>query len=268
MVRNILSWTIWALVVLGLAAAVFALSTVVSLATPGVWMLPAICLLFGILIGWFPPLNSPGNRIGATTFFFGIFAAQWITVVQFVEHFDRNKAKIVFVLQSVEIGIGLAISCLAALHLVFFGKLSTRQRAYFAALCLFGWLVARFSGPPGGPTSQIQWLMDFFHLTPDQAEGIVTAIRKCFHFLFYGSLGGLALACAGAMGATRDVAIRLGVAFPLMFALFDERMQALTPGRTGSIFDVMLDMSGVATFLMIAEFRRRRNQTFSNSSSG
>lgn len=68
------------------------------------------------------------------------------------------------------------------------------------------------------------------------AQTVNIAIRKLGHIVAYGILGGLA------WRADRRVAV--GIAIALIVAVTDEWRQSLTLSRTGSPWDVLLDVAG------------------------
>lgn len=91
-------------------------------------------------------------------------------------------------------------------------------------------------------------------------------VRKCAHFGEYFILGMLltqSLNCTKLKGQGR---IFGQIALMTVFPLIDETLQLFTPGRSGQISDVWLDMGGTAAgallFLAAAlAFRRTRNNT-------
>jgi VanZ family protein len=77
----------------------------------------------------------------------------------------------------------------------------------------------------------LSWL-----LGREVAHGVNIAIRKLGHIVAYGILGALA------WRADRRVAV--GMAIALIVAVTDEWRQSLTISRTGSAWDVLLDVTG------------------------
>ncbi|HYO77985.1 MAG TPA: VanZ family protein [Thermoanaerobaculia bacterium] len=78
------------------------------------------------------------------------------------------------------------------------------------------------------------WLERLFRR--DLPEAVNYTIRKVGHVIFYGILGALAYR------ANRRITVALGVT--LLVALADEYSQGLSRTRTGSVWDVLLDLFG------------------------
>lgn len=99
----------------------------------------------------------------------------------------------------------------------------------------------------------------FYSAEPASIDSIHGFIRKSAHFIFYGILA--VLAFRAFVGSSK----RLLAATPIITALFavfviasvDEINQSFNPERTGSMFDVLLDMAGAVTFLVALRFLRR-----------
>lgn len=133
----------------------------------------------------------------------------------------------------------------AMLLLIAFWR-TPRAAAWTAVLVLGGWVVALLSSSKGGPDPMLQMFAGWFG--PEAAETVVMLTRKGIHFTFYGLMGFAAYRAGG----TR------ALAFPVSLAMFDELRQATSPGRTGSWFDVLLDLAGVATFVYLARYSSKR----------
>ncbi|MBW2579000.1 MAG: VanZ family protein [Deltaproteobacteria bacterium] len=99
-------------------------------------------------------------------------------------------------------------------------------------------------------------------LFPDAAaESVVTvhiAFRKAGHFVGYAILAWLALRAFRA-SFERPLAwlAAASLALALVVALVDEGRQSLARSRTGAVSDVVLDMSGAASALLLAIAIRR-----------
>ncbi len=101
-------------------------------------------------------------------------------------------------------------------------------------------------------------------------------IRKTAHFLEYGVLGVLLWNCIRAYGWRRErlclAQLWLGTVIPLT----DETIQLVTPGRSGQVSDVWLDMSGllfgtlaaVAVHVLWKRFRGKTGKEVSDGKAG
>lgn len=113
-----------------------------------------------------------------------------------------------------------------------------------------------FSGGAGGAGGWTEYLMSHFGLTFLQADFAVLALRKTIHFSYYGMIG------LSAWFALREEARRLAFALILVLGVscFDEVRQSFTPGRTGKIEDVLIDLAGAAVCVILIErWSLRRN---------
>lgn len=111
---------------------------------------------------------------------------------------------------------------------------------------------SRFIGP----------LIDFFYPQADAATRamIHASVRKCAHFTEYGVFAALA---ARAFLSSSKVFLRkywhvLAVLAAAVLASFDETGQSFNSDRTGSIYDILLDISGgIAAIAFIAMLRHK-----------
>ncbi|MBN8690037.1 MAG: VanZ family protein [Armatimonadetes bacterium] len=113
-----------------------------------------------------------------------------------------------------------------------------------------------FSGGAGGAGGWAEYLMGHFGLTFQQADFAVLALRKTIHFSYYGLIG------LSAWFALREEVRRLMMALILVLGVscFDEVRQTFTPGRTGKIEDVLIDLAGAAVCVILIErWSQRRN---------
>lgn len=70
-------------------------------------------------------------------------------------------------------------------------------------------------------------------------------IRKIAHFSVYALLGCLSyMLCRIGYGINEKISLVRAVFISFLYALTDEIHQIFVPGRTGRIFDVMIDTSG------------------------
>ena len=90
------------------------------------------------------------------------------------------------------------------------------------------------------------------HIDMGTADGVVFLARKAIHFTFYGCFAWFGLRAAQAAGAALQGAVVSGFAVALSHACIDEWRQASSAGRTGSVWDVLLDLSGMVVFVIVA----------------
>jgi len=79
-------------------------------------------------------------------------------------------------------------------------------------------------------------------LTENQANALTFAARKAVHFGFYGLVAVAWRSSGAGWGASFTATAAL--------ALFDEGRQALSPGRSGQLLDVVIDLAGAAAALL------------------
>jgi VanZ family protein len=132
-------------------------------------------------------------------------------------------------------------------------------------LPLILWAVVILSASSGGFSSENsgRWLRLFF--AGDVPDLVHFAIRKAAHVVEYAILAALGWRALRRTGsATRSAATvaagALGIA--LAVAVTDETLQSLSPLRTGSVWDVVLDLSGALLAVGIAAaVSQRRKET-------
>lgn len=115
------------------------------------------------------------------------------------------------------------------------------------AVCVVGYV----SGGIGGADHMQKWLISVFQLPQDQAETIIHWLRKTIHFVAYGSVGYCLFRSAIAGRSSKKRAILFSLLMVLCLASFDELRQTTAPNRTGSAWDVTLDMTGATVFAFL-----------------
>jgi len=162
---------------------------------------------------------------------------------------------------SLSVTLPLALLSLASVPLFTFQSVR-KALPWLIAAGTCGLLIASLSGSGGGPDPMRNWYMSHLNLTFDQAYELTHYTRKTIHFCCYGLI-----ALFAAKGSLRSGAeLRFGLLFGLLWALphaiFDEWRQSFEVSRTGSIWDVALDFSGMLVMLMILGWRTklRENQ--------
>lgn len=222
----------------------------------GAWL---VLGLIGILALWFgshPRLSSSRQTVPFLTFFGCVAMAIWMRA---------TGPSPIRVMQAVSNSIPalLLVFAAGALFLFFARRESTNPGLRYAVVpailfCLMGWAVVFFSGSNGGPDPMIHWLSSTFGMTDEQARLATVVVRKIIHFTFYGSV---ALNACHLAGPKKDLnaAAGFGVLCALTFAGYDEFRQSTSPGRTGSAWDVGLDMLGAFCFvgLLVLLYRSR-----------
>lgn len=113
------------------------------------------------------------------------------------------------------------------------------------------------AGPLGGAGDFALWFMETFGWSREAADVAVIVIRKSVHFAAYGLMG-LSLFIFSRTRRPLWAAAALGVVWAVGHGALDEFRQSLSAARTGSVFDVLIDALGAATFIAIAARWRRR----------
>lgn len=236
---------------LGIAGGVAGFALLVSaqalfgpLAQPSFFALSAVA--GSVWLWWSVPGIGPVFRLGAGTLHAVGFASLWAAGSADVGTPPGFKAWLVS--DCLSLGV-----CLAAV---------SRWRPEWAPSCaaagatLCAWLIAAFSGSQGAPGSYPSWLELLLGLDPAAAEVLSTVSRKVVHFLFYGTFALLTLRAMPGRPYGRAVGIALLIV--ALYAWTDETRQMASAVRSGSLWDVLLDLSGACAFLALASARRRK----------
>jgi VanZ family protein len=128
---------------------------------------------------------------------------------------------------------------------------------YWAPPLIWALVVMSLSGDLGAAPnsfSLFNWALSWIiTLPPETLSQLHFQIRKALHFICYGILAVLWLRALMASHPYRLRAnIILALIFCLMVALIDEGHQLLLNSRTGSVWDVILDMTGAVAFTLLA----------------
>jgi len=89
-------------------------------------------------------------------------------------------------------------------------------------------------------------------------QELVPIVRKIAHFLIYAALGFFAYLTKGAYSLEKGAEYKwvktsvISVAFCLLYAVSDEVHQLFVSGRSGSVRDVFIDLSGAAVGVCFA----------------
>jgi VanZ family protein len=182
------------------------------------------------------------RQIGLSVGYFGLFGALWL---------KSFPPMAVTALRGWTSLLGMfAFSCIAllALLIVFFKADRADRSVLVGALaCIFcSAMIALLSGSSGGAAAFYEFLVSR-GFADNLAETTNFVFRKSVHFGFYGFFAVMAFRTARLGGAPKPVIAAL--AFVMMHSVFDEVRQWSVPNRTGSAWDVLLDLLGVLAFL-------------------
>jgi VanZ family protein len=125
------------------------------------------------------------------------------------------------------------------------------------ALLGLGWVIVYFSGGGGGADPMVRFAIERLGMSPGQAETFIVMLRKTIHFTWYGLLALSAYRLANPKFDLRP-AVVFGLQMALTFAIYDEFRQSTATNRTGTLWDVGLDMLGATAFIGISVLRYRR----------
>ena len=120
-------------------------------------------------------------------------------------------------------------------------------------------LVAYFSGGQGSAGTMLRWLVAHGASDAD-AHRVTLAFRKTVHFTFYGLTGLTSLRALRAAGSELPDSARAALLAALALASFDELRQSAYANRTGSAWDVLLDLAGASTFVGLSVWRDARKR--------
>ena len=120
-------------------------------------------------------------------------------------------------------------------------------------LCWTG-LIAYFGGGQWGGAHTAAWLVPLLRAllptaSPEELAAAGLLIRKAGHVIEYAVLAGLWRRGLGGAWAPLGLAV--------LTACLDELRQSFTPGRVGSMVDVLLDGGAAATALGLVALRAR-----------
>ena len=243
--RNWLNWVVG----FALAFSCVSLSLLVySFEQPSLW-LPILfgAAFFGLLA--FSPRLDLETRVGLATVFGSVSCILWIVSGADAGPSRHPEMQLAFEnLLGVMALIGLVISISAI------SKLPAKARPAMTPiviLILTGWLISYFSSAHGGSTPMVDWVMQTFGWNRDESETAILVVRKSIHFTFYGSIAITAFATPLKNGGAKHIGVIAALLTTLAYATFDEVRQSTQPDRTGSAWDVLLDMTGGSVALVI-----------------
>jgi VanZ family protein len=238
-----LSWLSGAAVALGLMA-------LASFHTPHVWLPVLYALIFGAWTTVLPPIREKGLGgwiVAALTL---VVCGVWIRSEGLLTIGWRQATPRLLT-------FGWA-ACLLAVALilaaVWRSKLTAKESrlGWLAVTLVLATLVAQTSNSQAGASSMVPFFMRILHLDQASAETFVLVFRKTVHFSFYGFVAFSAWKAAAQAKVSPQGMLAFGLGSALILASFDEARQSTQIGRTGTIWDVLLDMVGATVILSIA----------------
>lgn len=125
------------------------------------------------------------------------------------------------------------------------------RAAVIVGMVGIGLATSYFSGAPGGPGRFMWFLHHVLHLDDATATTVNFYFRKSVHVVAYGTLALSALQVARWQGANRAASWLAGYGWAIAHAMADELSQATVATRTGSPWDVLLDIAGMTTFFLL-----------------
>lgn len=220
----------------------------------GVWLPMAWVGLIAIAFASHPHLIRLTQARPFLTAFGLTVTARWMLVVGPSPTRLENMSRLVPLL-------------ILALSLVFWGVWINRQfrdsdrMPWLPSLLMvaLGIIVVSASGTEGGANPMVEFLMQRFGMDQSAAELAVVIFRKTMHFCGYGTIGLNAYFLAKPK-FNLNAAVFFGLTMTFLFAAFDEFRQSMSVGRTGSIWDIGLDLIGATTFVGVAVLRYSRSQ--------
>ncbi|HVT14338.1 MAG TPA: VanZ family protein [Fimbriimonadaceae bacterium] len=236
--RKWLAWIVGFALFFGFA---FAFLLVGSLSQPSIWLPAAFGFAFYGLLS-FSPRIEPKLRVGLALFFGSVACLLWFASGgSAIDHKRQALQTASEALLLIPVAVGGIVALSAGL-----GSRTTPRPAILPAvvLMLLGWIISYFSSAHGGATPMVSWVMRHLHLGQHAAEVLVIAVRKTIHFTFYGFVTLMGLVTATRNGSAGKVCAVAALLTTLAYASFDELRQSSQPDRTGSAWDVLLDLTG------------------------
>ncbi len=134
--------------------------------------------------------------------------------------------------------------------------MSRRRKVFLALTALWLCVIWGHSMMPAADSGNesnflSEWLMQFLPWMNDYV------IRKVAHFLEYAVFGGLLF---GAFPIRGRAAVLDSVFAGFLAALLDETIQLFSPGRSGQISDVWLDLAGFCLMQLILRLMIRKKE--------
>lgn len=210
------------------------------------WLFLLVSILFGLL----PKLKNPTLKLAILFCYGSLFALFWVlsSDISPVSSADAKAQAIALALVSTSAAVSVLMLIVAYAALPP-GRPTIRAMVVVIVLTT---ILAYVSSARGGAGNMITWFMSHLGWDRGTAETGVLLVRKTIHFVFYGTFAYVALRFARLNATNRGATIAFALLFALLHATFDELRQGDIPSRTGSAWDVGLDMLGAAAFVGIA----------------
>jgi VanZ family protein len=136
----------------------------------------------------------------------------------------------------------------------------------YAPLVFWIALILFFSGTRGSVAETSGFfrpLLEFFFPSLSQEDILFyyLYVRKFLHFTVYAILGFFAFRAISANSSQSQwLTVLIALLISLAVALTDEYIQSLDPSRTGTIYDVAIDMSGAASMVFVMYILQARQK--------
>lgn len=213
-----------------------------------VWLVPGLMLVVVMLLGVLPSYRPVESRL---PFFFGYGSAFAIAYIYSVEPpIAGSTAERIS-----RLAIPLLVLTLLVGLVFYIRSWPLHPSAKWLGIVFgLGLLLAYFSGEAGGTGhgGWERWLTQHLDLSPGAAYALVVIARKAVHIAFYGLLAFSAWSAARAEKISKPEAVLFAAILSMSHAGFDELRQSVTPDRTGSVWDLLIDLVGVVLFLTLA----------------
>lgn len=223
------------------------------------WTAVITCAIASSLLALLPATKPYSNRHSQTIVCAAFFVLAWMWSVA-KEQWAISVSVPIFSALLLALGAGSLVRIISRRFIK--DPLARDQICFwlFAAI-LMSSFIAFFSGSSGAADPMFAFARDTLGLSPYAAEFAVVITRKTLHFTVYGLLAWFTYKAARAGDASLNGSVAIALAFALVHSIFDETRQSLTLGRTGSPWDVLLDLAGMLTFLSISIRRERKAPT-------
>lgn len=148
---------------------------------------------------------------------------------------------------------------LSSLMLWMSARSSRQLRPHFLMIAIAIWIaiLGRASGPEGGADPLREFLMRYLP-SESSVEFAVIAIRKSIHFVFYGIMAAMAYLSQDRETRSSKTIITVSLFVVLCEAILDEVRQSQFANRTGSAWDVVLDLAGAVFALRLMNRRDKK----------
>lgn len=240
----------WLLVFLGFAALAFGTAVAFGEVWGKLWSLWLLVGIAGWQVSLLPRLRDRGAPVGAPLAFAATFFLLWLST----ENPETSREAAQRAIEGSFLVLPIVAVAGVLSSLIWVRGAKPASRATLVALVppmLLGLLVAYFSGGAGGAGGWTEAFARLLGITLEQAQAMTFGVRKSAHFVFYGLLAAAAFRPAWKGGLKAVPAAVWALVWAVMHATFDELRQRGTTARSGSGWDVVLDLAGIAVALAI-----------------